>query len=197
MDDESGDPSAVTRDYSLELTRDGPPCLTVWGGKITTYRKLAEEAVDLLRPVLAPLAMRMDGAWTATVPLPGGEFEALLGSMKSDDLGLERLRALIRDRHPWLPQPLVRRYASSYGTRFRTVVGEARSLAGLGEEVAPNLYEAELAYLRDHEWAHTADDILWRRSKLGLHLEPAQRQAVADWLQRPASAQSLAAAAAR
>ena len=79
--DESGDPSAVTRDYSLELTRDGPPCLTVWGGKITTYRKLAEEAVDLLRPVLAPLARRMDGAWTANAPLPGGDFDALARSV--------------------------------------------------------------------------------------------------------------------
>ena len=197
MDDESGDPSAVTRDYSLELTRDGPPCLTVWGGKITTYRKLAEEAVDLLRPVLAPLVRRMDGAWTVAAPLPGGDFDALLGGLGPGDLGLERLRALIRDRHPWLPAPLVRRYASSYGTRYRSIVGDARSLGDLGEEIAPGVHEAELAYLRDQEWARTADDVLWRRSKLGLHLDASQRQGVADWLQRAASTPPLAAAAAR
>jgi glycerol-3-phosphate dehydrogenase len=78
MDDESGDPSVVTRDYSLELTK-GPPCLTVWGGKITTYRKLAEEAVDMLRPVLSPQVARMAGPWTVDAPLPGGDFETLLG----------------------------------------------------------------------------------------------------------------------
>ncbi len=197
MDDESGDPSAVTRDYSLELTRDGAPCLTVWGGKITTYRKLAEEAVDLLRPVLSPLVRRMGAAWTVAAPLPGGDFRAVLGSLPSGDLGLERLRALIRERHPWLPQALVRRYASSYGTRYRAIVGNAQSLPELGEEVAPDLYEAELVYLREQEWADAADDVLWRRSKLGLHYDASQQQAVAAWLQRAAPALPLAAAAAR
>ena len=197
MDDESGDPSAVTRDYSLELTRDGPPCLTVWGGKITTYRKLAEEAMDLLQPVLAPLVRRMGAAWTLAAPLPGGDFDPLPGSKPADGLGIERLRALISERHPWLPQPLAKRYAASYGTRYRDIIGQAQSLADLGDEVAPGLHEAELAYLRDREWASTADDILWRRSKLGLHLDPAQRQAVADWIERHASVLPLAGAAAQ
>jgi glycerol-3-phosphate dehydrogenase len=196
MDDESGDPSVVTRDYSLELIREGPACLTVWGGKITTYRKLAEEAVDLLRPVLAPLVRRLDGAWTADAPLPGGDFAALLGGLPPGELGLERLRALIRERHPWLPPAIARRYASSYGTRYRDIVGEAMSLTGLGPEIAPNLHEAELVYLREREWARTADDVLWRRSKLGLHLDAAQREAVAAWLERAAAAPPLAATAA-
>ena len=183
MDDESGDPSAITRDYSLELMADGPPCLTVWGGKITTYRKLAQEALDLLQPVLAPLVKSMGAPWTAAAPLPGGDFDALLGKQPAGELGFEALCKLIGQRHSWLPAPLVRRYASSYGTLYRCIVGGATSLADLGAEVAPGVFAAELAYLRDHEWAQTADDVLWRRSKLGLHLDQAQRRAVADWLE--------------
>ena len=195
MDDESGDPSAVTRDYSLELMTDGPPCLTVWGGKITTYRKLAEEAVDLLHPVLSPLVQRMGEPWTVDAPLPGGDFDALLGGRAAGDLGFERLCLHIRRHHPWLPGPLVQRYAGSYGTRYASVIGAANSLQDLGAEVAPRVYAAELAYLRDHEWAHSADDVLWRRSKLGLHLDEAQRQAVADWFRAPAVPQAVAGSA--
>jgi glycerol-3-phosphate dehydrogenase len=182
LDDEAGDPSAVTRDYSLELTTQGPPLLTVWGGKITTYRKLAEEAVDRLHPVLAPQVDRMGPAWTFQAPLPGGDFDALLGRRPAGSLGLEEMTALIRKRHPWLPPAVAARWARSYGTRFAAIVGDAASPAGLGAEVAPGLFEAELAYLRDREWARTAADVLWRRSKLGLHLDEAGRRAVAAWL---------------
>jgi len=183
MDDESGDPSAITRDYSLELvTNDGPPCLTVWGGKITTYRKLAEEAVDLLHPVLSPRVQRMEGPWTIHAPLPGGDFRRLLGDRPAADLGFEQLCQHIHQAHAWLPDALVKRYARSYGTLFARVIGTAASVLDLGEEVAPGLYAAELTYLCDHEWARTADDVLWRRSKLGLHFDETQRQAVADWL---------------
>jgi glycerol-3-phosphate dehydrogenase len=193
MDDESGDPSVVTRDYSLELVTQGPPCLTVWGGKITTYRKLAEEAVDMLQPVLSPRVARMDGPWTVDAPLPGGDFQALLGPLPPEDLGFDRLCSLILERHPWLPAPLARRYAGSYGTLYAAVVGGARSLEELGPEVAPGVFAAELAYLRDREWARTAQDVLWRRSKLGLHLDEAQQQAIADWLENPTGAPPQAA----
>ncbi len=196
MDDESGDASAVTRDYSLELMKGGPPCLTVWGGKITTYRKLAEEAVDLLQPVLSKQVERMNGPWTILAPLPGGDFDTLLGQLPAGQLGFEQLCRHIAGRHPWLPVALVNRYAGSYGTLYRAIVGDAASLADLGAEVAPGVYEAELTYLRDREWAQTADDVLWRRSKLGLHLSQAQQQAVAEWLQRSATAMPPGATAA-
>ena len=193
MDDEAGDPSAITRDYALELTTAGPPCLTVWGGKITTYRKLAEEALDLLQPALSPLVNRMGGPWTAVAPLPGGDFEALLGRQPAGDLGFEQLCNLVHARHPWLPAPLVRRYARSYGTLYRSVIGAATCLHDLGAEVAPGVFAAELAYLRDHEWARTAEDVLWRRSKLGLHLDQTQQRAVAEWLEGPLAPQAVAA----
>ncbi len=182
LDDEAGDPSAVTRDYSLELSTQGPPLLTVWGGKITTYRKLAEEAVDRLHPVLAPQVDSMGPAWTFDAPLPGGDFDGLLPPRPAGSLGLAELTALILQRHAWLPPAIAARWARSYGTRFEAIVGGAASLDGLGTEVATGLFEAELAYLRDDEWARTADDVLWRRSKLGLHLDAAGRQAVAAWL---------------
>jgi len=188
MDDEAGDPSVVTRDYSLELVSQGPPCLTVWGGKITTYRKLAEEAVDRLHPVLSPRVTRMDGPWTIDAPLPGGDFESLLGPLPEGELGFGRLCNLIHERHPWLPAQLVSRYAGSYGTLYQAVIGDAASLADLGAEVAPGVFAAELTYLRDKEWARTAKDVLWRRSKLGLHLDEQQQQAIAQWLGDPAAA---------
>jgi glycerol-3-phosphate dehydrogenase len=182
LDDESGDPSAVTRDYSLEVAAAGPPLLTVWGGKITTYRKLAEEAVDRLHPALAPQVRAMGRPWTLDAPLPGGDFDALLGRRPAGQLGLDQLEALICSRHPWLPPALAARWARSYGTLFQAIVGQAASLQALGAEVAPGIFAAELSYLRNQEWARTAEDVLWRRSKLGLHLDEAGRQAVAAWL---------------
>ncbi|HZH07730.1 MAG TPA: glycerol-3-phosphate dehydrogenase C-terminal domain-containing protein, partial [Lautropia sp.] len=153
-----------------------------------TYRKLAEQAVDMLRPVLSPQVARMAGPWTVDAPLPGGDFETLLGPIPAGELGFDRLCSLIRERHPWLPERLARRYAASYGTRYALVVGEAKSLQDLGQEVAPDIFAAELVYLREQEWARTAKDVLWRRSKLGLHLDEFQQQAVADWLEDPAAA---------
>jgi glycerol-3-phosphate dehydrogenase len=196
MDDESGDPSVVTRDYFLELVEQGPPCLTVWGGKITTYRKLAEEAVDRLQPVLSARVARMDGPWTVDAPLPGGDFASVLGPLPAGELGYDRLCSLIGEHHPWLPAELVRRYAASYGTLYTRIIGAATRLADLGPEVAPGVFAAELAYLRDVEWARTGDDILWRRSKLGLHLDAQQQQAVAAWLEGPVAASPSPAAVA-
>jgi glycerol-3-phosphate dehydrogenase len=161
LEDERADnPSAVTRDYKLELDDgSGAPLLSVFGGKITTFRKLAEEAADLLCRALG----RDARAWTAGVPLPGGDIA---------NAAFDAFAAQFAARHPWLPAALARRYAHAYGTRAARMIGDATSLAGLGAEIAPNLYEAELRYLCDTEWATRADDVLWRRSKLGLHAAP-------------------------
>ncbi|TAM53428.1 MAG: glycerol-3-phosphate dehydrogenase [Paraburkholderia sp.] len=160
LEEEGADnPSAVTRDYRLELDANAgeAPLLSVFGGKITTFRKLAEEAVDRLATV-APIAK---GAWTAGVPLPGGDIA---------QAKFEPFAAAFANEHPWLPAELARRYARAYGTRARTLVGTAKALSELGREFAPGLFEQELCYLRDVEWARCAQDVLWRRSKLGLHL---------------------------
>ncbi|WP_322102703.1 glycerol-3-phosphate dehydrogenase [Paraburkholderia sp. J41] len=152
--------SAVTRDYKLELDDTaGAPLLSVFGGKITTFRKLAEEAADVLCRALGHEA----NTWTANAPLPGG------------DIANARFEPFAQDfakRHAGLPAALARRYARAYGTRAERVVGAARSLDDLGAEVAPGIYEAELRYLREAEWATCAEDVLWRRSKLGLHVAP-------------------------
>jgi glycerol-3-phosphate dehydrogenase len=150
--------SAVTRDYRLELDDGGAPLLSVFGGKITTFRKLAEEATDMLCRALG----KPSGAWTAGAPLPGGDIA---------DARFAPFAQAFAKRHPWLPADLAHRYARAYGTRAERVTGNAQSLADLGIEIAPGLYEAELTYLRNEEWATCADDVLWRRSKLGLHID--------------------------
>ncbi len=170
LDDESGDPSAVTRDYSLELDTAQAPLLSVWGGKITTFRKLAEEAADLLA---APLGTTR-GAWTAGHCLPGGDIAAKASSDLIADF--ERCVHALRARHPDLPPALCRRLARGYGSRADVLLSQ-----GLGTEVAPGLFEAELHYLHRHEWAKAANDVLWRRTKLGLHLSGAERASVDAW----------------
>jgi len=178
LEDESRDARAVSRDYALVLDRAPAPLLSVFGGKITTYRTLAEEAVGKLAPLLGGSA----ASWTGRAPLPGGDLEGdgrLCAGRAEEEFGafVARLRA----ERPWLPPALAQRLARAYGSRARRVLGEARSLADLGAEIAPGLHERELAYLADVEWARSAEDVLWRRSKLGLHLPPSAPQAVADW----------------
>ncbi|MBN6730022.1 glycerol-3-phosphate dehydrogenase [Burkholderia multivorans] len=159
-DENAANASAVTRDYRLEMDEgEGAPLLSVFGGKITTFRKLAEEAGDMLCRALD----RDAPAWTAGAPLPGGD----IANAKFDAFA-----DAFAKRHRWLPAPLARRYARAYGTRAARVVGNAQSLADLGAEIVPGLFEAELRYLRDTEWATCAQDVLWRRSKLGLHVAP-------------------------
>jgi glycerol-3-phosphate dehydrogenase len=179
LDDASGNASAVTRDYLLEFDGgpgDQPPLLTVWGGKITTFRKLAEEAADGLVQRLALGAGQHRPAWTATAQLPGGDLSGWIGQAQRPDLDIRRFMAELGRRRPSLPTALVQRWARSYGSLV-----DLLPTGDLGLEVAPGLHEAELQYLHDHEWARSADDVLWRRSKLGLHLSPAQRAAVAQW----------------
>jgi glycerol-3-phosphate dehydrogenase len=184
LDDDSGDPSAVTRDYALELDTAGAPLLTVWGGKITTFRKLAEEAADLLAAPLAaspapsprPASKGAHGAWTRGAFLPGGDLSGWIGAPQRPDTDIVRFTHALQQRHPALEPALAARLVRAYGSRVERVLQ-----APLGAEVAPGLFEAELHYLHAHEWARSADDVLWRRSKLGLHFTPAQRAAVAHW----------------
>lgn len=175
LDDESGDPSAVTRDYSLELDTAQAPLLSVWGGKITTFRKLAEEAADLLA---APLRVTR-GAWTEQAHLPGGDLSAWIGEPQRPDTDFARFVQALALRHTGLPAPVVRRVARAYGGRAAALLD-----GPLGAQIAPGLYEAELNYLHRSEWARCADDVLWRRSKLGLHYNETVRIAVEDWCTR-------------
>jgi glycerol-3-phosphate dehydrogenase len=160
---------SVTRDYALELDREPAPLLSVFGGKITTYRKLSEDAVDLLASSLGGVAT----PWTASAVLPGGDMPE--GSFAVFLRTLER-------RYPWLPGGLRRRYAHAYGTRITRVLGGAASVAELGTQVLPQLYERELEYLVREEFARTCEDILWRRSKLGLHLMKLDTSPLERWL---------------
>ena len=185
LHDDRSEAAAVTRDYWLELNTDGAPLVSVFGGKITTFRKLAEEAMDLLLPTLgANDSTRRH--WTGSAALPGGDFNGL---------DFEQYVASLRSSRAWMPEALARRYVRAYGNRVLRFAGHARSLADLGEEIAPGLYSAELTYLVKEEWALTADDVLWRRSKLGLHLNQTERDAVAHWLKHHVVARTAAQSA--
>ena len=154
-DDAAANASAVTRDYVLDLDTDGPPVLSVFGGKITTYRRLAEHALDRLHPHMPGLSP----AWTGAAPLPGGDIP---------DGDVEAFLRALRAERPFLPADLARRLVRAYGTRVEPLLGDARSLADLGATFDGGLTAREIAYLVRHEWARSPDDILWRRSKLGL-----------------------------
>ena len=169
-DDGTPNPSAVTRDYVLRLDHDqgAAPVLSVFGGKITTYRRLAEHAVEKLAPWFDPLAP----AWTADALLPG----ALNCNPQSVEQDLAR-------RYPTLPATLLRAIAERHGALAREVLGDAGSIADLGELFGAELYAREIDYLVEREWARTAEDVLWRRTKAGLHLSDAQRGALARYLQ--------------
>ena len=175
LEDEASDPMSVSRDYALELARQPAPLLSVYGGKITTYRRLAEDAVNLIGPLLG---VRRP-PWTAHALLPGADLPE--GSFAVFLRTLER-------RYPWVPAPLRRRWAHAYGTRLERVLAGATQLADLGVQLLPQLYEREVAYLACEEWARSAEDILWRRSKLGLHLLHAGTGALEHWLAANAGA---------
>ncbi|ATQ68336.1 MULTISPECIES: glycerol-3-phosphate dehydrogenase [Methylosinus] len=163
FDDGALKASVVTRDYAFDLARaEGAPALSVFGGKITTARRLAEHALE----TLAPFFPRLGPAWTAQATLPGGD----LGPGGFDAFLAEVTRA-----KPFLPPSLARRLAGAYGTRLWRFLEQARSMDDLGEDHGCGLTEAELAFLRAEEWARSAEDVLWRRSKLGLRLDGAQQ----------------------
>ncbi|HRD96126.1 MAG TPA: glycerol-3-phosphate dehydrogenase [Rubrivivax sp.] len=176
LEDGAGNAAAVTRDYFLDLDTRQAPLLTVWGGKLTAFRKLAEEVTDMM---VGPLGCRK-GAWTASASLPGGDLSAWIGPAQRPDTDFERFAKALAQRHPQVSSSVLRRLARGYGARVDLVLGTG----ALGAEVAPGLFEAELHYLHAQEWACTADDVLWRRTKLGLHYDAAQRAAVQAWCQR-------------
>ncbi len=163
------DPKSVTRDYVIDFDRSGPPLLSVYGGKLTTYRKLAEAAVSTIAATLG----NASGAWTAAAPLPGGDMP---------DADFERYLAQMRARYGWLAPALLHRYARAYGTRMNRMLDGCTAVADLGEEVLPGLYATEIHYLRAAEFARTAHDVLYRRSKLGVHLPAASEQVLDGWL---------------
>lgn len=175
-DDAESNASEITRDYVLEL--DAPagtaPLLSIFGGKITTYRRLAEEALEKLIPALKVRGIDLkDRPWTAIAPLPGGDLP------RAD---FAAFLAGVRAARPWLPADLATRLAHAYGTRIERVLGGAGSLADLGRDLGAGLTEREAEYLVAQEWAETAEDILWRRSKLGLHGGAALVTSTKAWL---------------
>lgn len=179
-DDGASDAKAATRDYVFELdeTVEGAPLLSIFGGKITTYRHLAEAALAKLGRHLPKAGER----WTAGVPLPGGDFPVD---------GRERLAEEFLAAHPFLTPDTAHRFARSYGTAARAFLGEAKRAEDLGRDFGCGLSEAELRHLVEREWAVTADDVLWRRSKLGLRLSPDQVAALDAYLaglRRPTAA---------
>jgi glycerol-3-phosphate dehydrogenase len=159
-DDGAAAASATARAYVLDL--DAPPgqapLLSIFGGKITTYRRLAEDAMGKLSPYLKP---PRDKPWTATAPLPGGDME---------EGDFDRFLRKLLGKYPWLNAATVARLGRAYGTRAEAVLGDARSARDLGADFGAGLFQAEIDYLIGQEFALTAEDILWRRSKLGLHL---------------------------
>lgn len=171
FDDGQGNPSAVTRDYVFDLDETGgAPLLNIFGGKITTFRELAQRGMHQIKHLFP--AMGAD--WTDTAALPGGDmpgadYEAFQGALKRS--------------YPWMPRALRGHYGRLYGTRTAEVLNGATALDGLGHHFGSTLYEAEARYLAAHEWAQTAEDVLWRRTKHWLHLTEEQRAAFVRWFE--------------
>jgi glycerol-3-phosphate dehydrogenase len=179
VDDGSGKPSDVSRDYAIEI--DGgygePPLVSVFGGKLTTYRSLSEKVVAKLAHWFA-----LDPAWTGLAPLPGGDHGAG---------GIDEFVAGLRARHPFLTETHAQRLARAYGSRTANILGDAKRLDDLGVRYVGDLFAAELDYLQREEWARTAEDVLWRRTKLGLLASPAEVSALRALLEPAAPSELL------
>jgi len=170
-DDAQASASAVTRDYVLDLDQPTgqPALLNVFGGKLTTYRKLAEHAMEKLAPALG-----CDTAsWTAQASLPGGDIP---------NADFDAYLARLRGGRAWLPEPLGRRLARNYGTRAEQILAGALHLADLGADLGGGITEAELRYLVEQEWATSAADVLWRRSRMGLHVPDGTADRIDAWI---------------
>ena len=180
--DESDNPSAITRDYTLSLSAEAEqaPLLSVFGGKLTTYRKLAESAMR----ELAPFFTQMKGSWTATAPLPGGE----------DMSTPKALSESIQARYG-LPGAIAQRWALTYGSRVWRLLEGVQGPEDLGEAMGGGLFAREVDYLCSEEWATSAEDILWRRTKLGLFTSPAEQEKLKQYLLRVALNRSKSEAA--
>lgn len=164
-DDGEESASKVTRDYKFDFqVVDGAPILSVFGGKITTYRHLAERVVDKIT--------RRKASWTAAMPLPGGNIKVSMQEYVDGQIV----------RYPFLPQDLIWRYARAYGTRMDVFIEGKYAIEDMGHDFGFGLYQVEIDYLIDHEFARSADDILWRRSKMGLHSDPHTAAAIDTYI---------------
>ena len=169
-DDGASSATAATRDYTLKVdTSAGAPVLNIFGGKITTYRRLAESAMEKIGDHLK----LSKGKWTAGVPLPGGDFPVD---------GVAGLVADLQSRFPFLSDFWARRLVRAYGTEALNILGNAEQAADLGQDFGATLTEAEINWLMTHEYARNAEDVIWRRNKLGLRLSQEQVRALDDWM---------------
>ena len=171
VDDGATKAQEATRDYVLQWQagEETPPFLNIFGGKITTYRRLAETVLERVEQKLGKKA----GEWTINAPLPGGDFPME---------GFGELLQGARDRYPFLKRNQSERMLRAYGTRLFDLLGDAGETADLGFDFGEELYEKEVRYLMEHEWAKTADDILWRRSKIGIGMNQEQVEALDRWI---------------
>ena len=176
FDDGASDAKSASRDYVLELdAADGAaPLLSIIGGKITTYRKLAETALEQMMPLL-PERQGLAVGWTGTAPLPGGEFEA-------EEAGALAVR--LARSFPFLNETYALRLVHAYGTRAWVFLAKAKTMQDLGRHFGATLTEAEVRYLIEHEWARSAEDVLWRRSKLGLHMKDVEIASLDAWMRQ-------------
>ena len=174
FDDRAPNPSAITRDYVLSVDAEdsAPPVLSVVGGKITVFRRLAEQALA----ALAPWFPAMPGPWTRGASLPGGDLHGSSFEQFTD--------SQFRSDFPWLPAGLRHALARRHGALAYEVLSQCASLADLGEHYGADLYAREVDYFVEREWARSAEDVLWRRTKAGLHLDAGQRLAVAQHVER-------------
>jgi glycerol-3-phosphate dehydrogenase len=170
----------VTRDYVFDVKTEhgNTPLLSIYGGKITTYRRLAEHALEKLERFLPGLGP----AWTDSGTLPGGDLPN----------GFDGLMTGLRSSHGFLPPELAARYGRQYGSLCLRFLEGAKSMADLGEDFGAGLHAAEAGYLVEREWARSADDILWRRTKLGLLMPPEGRARLKDWIAQQSGAKAEA-----
>jgi len=171
FDDESKNASKVTREYVLQLDDNGPPILSIFGGKITTCRKLSEQVVDMLKK---PMGFDAPG-WTANAHLPGGEIE---------NADFTSFLNRCRQQYSWLDEAVLQDYARNYGTDIEIMLGGRSSMTELGRHFGGRLYECEVNYLVTYEWAELAEDILWRRTKKGLRIPAGTDMELDQWLQK-------------
>jgi glycerol-3-phosphate dehydrogenase len=181
-DDGVSEAQAATRDYVLKVEGGGdvPPVLNIYGGKITTYRRLAEAALERL----APFFGKLGGPWTSTAPLPGGDFP------------VDGVNALVDEirRRCGCPRSHALRLVRAYGTQARILIEGIGEDRDWGQTFGADLTEREVRYLMQHEWARTAEDVLWRRSKLGLRVSRAEALRLDDWMQAASAADARTSA---
>jgi glycerol-3-phosphate dehydrogenase len=179
-DDGASKAQEATRDYVLRTEPGDGPIINAFGGKITTYRRLAESMLEKIEGILG----KKGRSWTADAPLPGGDFPPT---------GYEAEVEKLRKAYPFLDLHHARRLVRLYGTNAGVLLGDAKSPAELGRNFGADLYEAEVRYLVDHEWAVTSEDVLWRRTKRGLKLSQKEAAALDEFMKGLSRRESAAA----